>query len=102
MSFAITVLPAVAGHRWVCIEGAVDATTAGDVRATLRAALAMPTRRLTIDLRQAQLDDTGHTSLEEMTSYASQFGIPVHLLHPAAASGRQPLLASQAPALAPA
>jgi hypothetical protein len=108
MSFAITVLPAVAGHRWVCVEGLVDAATAGDMRATLRAALAMPTRRLTIDLRQARLDDVGHASLDEMTAYASQLGIPVRILRPAdAAADRQQPTAPQerrhaSPALAPA
>jgi hypothetical protein len=80
MSFAVTVLPAVAGHRWVCVEGPVDASSAADVRAVVATALAMPTRRLTIDLRRARADDVGECVIAELVSTAARLGVEVRAL----------------------
>ena len=105
MSFAITVLPAIDGHRWLCIEGPVDAATAGDVRAVLNCALSMPARRLTIDLRHAQIDEAGRACLAEMTSYASGQGVAVRVMPTADAVPDGPRRHTQPPApelLAPA
>ena len=99
MSFAITMLPAVAGHRWVSVEGPVDALTVADVRAVLRAAVQLPARRLTVDLRRATVADAGRTVLTEALTAAADRGIEVALLQadgPAAAtitSGQQPAMA---------
>jgi hypothetical protein len=84
MSFAITVLPAVAGHRRVCVEGRVDASAVADVRAMVRSALTMPTRHLTIDVREAVIDDVGRACLDEVISHASGLGVEVRLVQAAA------------------
>ncbi|GGJ78561.1 hypothetical protein GCM10010123_05650 [Pilimelia anulata] len=56
MSFAVTVLPPFGGHRWLCVEGAVDAATVGDVHDLARLAVASPgTRKLTLDLTAAHV-----------------------------------------------
>ena len=98
MSFAITILPAVGGHRWVSVEGPVDASTVADVRAVLRAAAQMPARRLTVDLRRAAVEQVSRTAVTEALTAAADRGIEVALLRadgPAAtiASPRQPAMA---------
>ncbi|MGK5675722.1 STAS domain-containing protein [Micromonospora sp. URMC 106] len=99
MSFAITMLPAFTGHRWVCVEGPVDASSAADVRAVVATALAMPARRLTIDLRQAQVDAAGWALVAELMSAATEKGVEVRLLDAGWAdrSGRQASVADARP-----
>jgi hypothetical protein len=80
MSFAVTVLPAVAGHRWVCVEGPLDASSAADVRAVVATALTMPTRRLTLDLRQARVDDAGRAVVAELMATAAEAGVKGRML----------------------
>ncbi|MEV5689620.1 STAS domain-containing protein [Micromonospora globbae] len=83
MSFAVTALPAIAGHRWVCVEGTVDASTAGDVRSVLDGALRPPTRRLTIDLSRARVTDpAGRRCLADMTARAEALGIETSVVDP--------------------
>lgn len=85
MSFAITVLPAVGGHRWVCVEGRVDATTADDVRAVLRTAVCdLPTRSLTLDLRRAVVDDAGRQCVAEAAAVAVAAGVVWQVVEPVA------------------
>ncbi|MEV8506983.1 hypothetical protein AB0368_19535 [Actinoplanes sp. NPDC051475] len=86
MSFAITVLPAVGGHRWVCVEGRVDATTADDVRAVLRTAVCdLPTRSLTVDLRRAAVaDDAGRQCVAEAAAVAVAAGVAWQVVEPVA------------------
>lgn len=99
MSFAITMLPAFTGHRWVCVEGSVDASSADDVRAVVATALAEPARRLTIDLRQARVDDVGRALVAELVSAATEKGVEVRLLGAGWAdqSGRQAPVADARP-----
>ncbi|GAA3383539.1 STAS domain-containing protein [Cryptosporangium minutisporangium] len=86
MAFAITMLPTIAGHRWVTVEGPVDASTAADVRGLLRTAIDRPARRLTIDLRDAQvIDEAGRTVLDEAVASAERAGMQVDTIAPAAA-----------------
>ncbi|MFI7598105.1 hypothetical protein [Actinoplanes sp. NPDC049681] len=85
MSFAITVLPAVGGHRWVCVEGRVDASTAEDVRAVLHTAVCdLPTRSLTLDLRRAAVaDEAGRQCVAEAAAVAVTAGVTWHVVEPA-------------------
>ncbi|MEH0826114.1 MULTISPECIES: hypothetical protein [unclassified Micromonospora] len=99
MSFAITMLPAVAGHRWVSVEGPVDASAVADVRAVMRAAAQLPARRLTVDLRRATVEDAGMMGLTEALAAAAERGIEVQVVQaggPAAAT----LASAQHPAIA--
>ncbi|MEV4639700.1 hypothetical protein AB0J80_20315 [Actinoplanes sp. NPDC049548] len=82
MSYAITVLPAVEGQRWVCVEGRVDVLSAGDVRALLSVAIHdLPTRSLTVDLRRAEVtDDAGRRSLTEAAALAATAGVTWRVL----------------------
>ena len=81
MSFAITVLPAVHGHRWVLIEGHVTAASATDIRAMIATALREPApRRLTIDARHAHIDQAGRACLVDVSDAATDRGILVQLL----------------------
>lgn len=77
MAFAITVSPAITGHRWVGIEGPVDAGTAADVREMVRIALSdRPTRRLTVDLTRARIgDEAGRRVLAEVAELARARGV---------------------------
>lgn len=77
MSFAITVLPAVDGHRWVRMTGPLDRSTAADVRDVLRVALrGGRTRRLTIDVSGAQVrDEAGWRSLHDAAELARTDGV---------------------------
>jgi len=98
MAFAVTVLRAVGGHRWVCVEGTLDRTTVGDVEDVLRSTLRRATRRVTLDLSQARVDDDGMAGIARL---AEQAGVELLVFDgtrqvPVRAAGA----ASTAPALA--
>lgn len=81
MSFAITVLPAIHGHRWVILEGPVTAATIADVRAMIATSLREPSpHRLTIDAREAHIDQVGRACLAEMSAAVTKQGVQVRLL----------------------
>lgn len=77
MAYAITMLPAIQGHRMVVIEGDIDRAAAPEVRAILSAATSAPRpRRLTVDLSAARIhDDTVAASLADAAAAAQRYGL---------------------------